>query len=110
MLVTRRKKTMVNESVTYGVVGTAVGAVGAGLSVNEIQAIVSICVTVFGFIISVLIPLGVKIFKWYKKSKKDGKITEDELDELGQIVSQGSKEIKDGVESIKEVSDKNQKE
>lgn len=47
----------------YGVVGTAVGAVGAGLSVTELQAIISICVTVLGFIISVAIPGIIKLVK-----------------------------------------------
>ena len=51
------------DKMMYGVVGTAVGAVGAGLSVNELQAIISICVTVLGFLISVAIPGIIKLVK-----------------------------------------------
>lgn len=95
-----------DDKMLFGVAGTAVGAVGAGLSVTELQAIISIIVTVAGFIISVFVPFIIKLVKWYKKAKEDGKIDKEEIDELGQIVDQGSKEIKDGVESIKEVSQK----
>ena len=52
---------MQEDKILVGILGTSVSAVGAGLSVNELQAIVSIIVTVAGFIISVLIPLCVKL-------------------------------------------------
>lgn len=97
---------MIDDKLLCGIVGTAVSATGAGMSVTELQAIISIIVTVSGFIISVLVPLIIKFIKWYKKAKEDGKIDKEEMEELEQIVSQGSKEIKDGVESIKEVSEK----
>lgn len=84
-----------NNNITYGVVGTTIGTVGASLSVTELQAIISICVTVFGFIISVLIPLIIKIIKWFKKAKKDGKIDEDELDELQQIINEAKEKKQD---------------
>lgn len=104
------RKMMMNDSkLLYGFLGTAVSATGASLSVTELQAIISIIITIAGFIISVLIPLVIKLVKWYKKAKKDGKIDEEELDELGQIVNQGAKDIKDGVESSKkEVSEKSE--
>ena len=41
-------------------------------------------------------------------AKEDGEISKEELDELGHIVDQGGKEIKDGIESIKEVSEKSE--
>ena len=53
-----------DDKLLFGVTGTAVGAVGTSLSVTELQAIISIIVTVLGFVISVLIPLGIKLFKW----------------------------------------------
>lgn len=95
-----------DDKIMYGIIGTAVSATGAGMSVTELQAIISIIVTVAGFIISVLVPLIIKFVKWYKKAKEDGKVDKEEMEELEQIVSQGSKDIKDGVESIKEASDK----
>ena len=77
----------------FGLIGTGVGAVGAGLSVNELQAIISIVVTILGFLISVAIPWIIKLVKWWKKAKKDGKVDENELEELEGIIKEGSDEI-----------------
>lgn len=91
---------------TYGICGTAVGAVGASMSANDLQAIISIIVTVAGFTISVLIPLIIKLIKKIKDAKKDGKIDKDEMKD---IISTG-KEIVDEtgslIKQIKEESDK----
>ena len=96
-----------DDKIMVGILGTSVSAVGAGLSVTELQAIISIIVTVAGFIISVLIPLFIKLYNKIKSAKEDGKIDKEEMKD---IVSTG-KEIIDETESlIKEVSDKNQKE
>lgn len=92
-----------DEKILLGLTGTAVGATGAGLSVTELQAIISIIFTILGFTISVLIPLIIKLVHKIKEAKKDGVITKEELED---IISTG-KEIKDETESlIKEVSDK----
>ena len=70
------------DQVTCGIVGTALSAVGAGMSVTDLQAIISIIVTITGFIISVLIPLIVKLVKKIKKAKEDGVITEEEMTDI----------------------------
>lgn len=58
--------------------GGVFGGISTILQANElfqlIQAILSILV--------LLATLGYTIWKWYKKAKKDGKITEEEYDEL----------------------------
>lgn len=71
-----------DDKLMYGVIGTAVGATGAGLSVTELQAIISIIITVLGFCISVLAPLVIKLVKKIKKAKEDGKIDKEELDDI----------------------------
>ena len=75
------------------------------MSVTDLQAIVSIVVTVLGFVISVLIPLVVKLIKKIKAAREDGKIDKDEIKD---IVSTG-KEIVDEtgslIEKIKEESE-----
>lgn len=71
-----------DDKLMYGVIGTAVGATGAGLSVTELQAIISIIVTVLGFCISVLAPLVIKLVKKIKKAREDGKIDKEELDDI----------------------------
>lgn len=88
-----RRKMKMTDKTLFGLIGTGVGAVGAGLSVNELQAIISIVVTILGFLISVAIPWIIKLVKWWKKSKKDGEIDEKELEELEGIIKEGSDEI-----------------
>ena len=83
-----------DDKIMVGLLGTSVSAVGAGLSVTELQAIISIIVTVAGFIISVLIPLLAKLYNKIMKAKEDGKITPDELQEITDT-------LKDGIEQIK---------
>ena len=86
-----------------GVVGTAVSAAGTGLAINEVQAIVSIVITIAGFIISVLIPLIMKLIHKIKEARKDGKLTKEEVDDIASTV----KEIVDeSSKVIGEVSDK----
>lgn len=97
---------MMDDKVLLGIIGTTVSATGAGLSVTEIQAIVSIVVTVLGFIISVLIPLGIKLYHKIKDAKKDGEITKEEAEDI----ASAAKEIVDeSSKVIEEVSDKIQK-
>ena len=83
-----------------GIVGTAVSAAGAGLSVNELQAIVSIIVTIAGFIISVLIPLIIKVVKKIKAAKEDGKITEEEVDDIASTVKEIADESSKVIEEV----------
>ena len=86
-----------------GVVGTAISAAGTGLAINEIQAVVSIVITIAGFIISVLIPLIMKLIHKIKAAREDGKLTKEEVDDIASTV----KEIVDeSSKVIGEVSDK----
>lgn len=94
------------DKIVYGVLGTAISATGAGLSITELQAIISMIITVLGFIISVVVPLIIKLVNKVKKAREDGKIDKDEMKD---IISTG-KEIIDEtgslIEKIKEESDK----
>ena len=96
-----------------GLVGTGVGAVGASLSVTELQAIISIVVTILGFLISVALPWVIKLIKWWRKAKEDGKIDDNELDELGNLANEGKEgltQLQKDLESSKkeEVSEKSE--
>jgi uncharacterized protein YebE (UPF0316 family) len=101
---------MFDDKMTLGVTGTVLGAVGAGLSVTELQAIISIIVTLAGFTISVLIPLGVKLVKKIRAAKKDGKITKEEVADIASTVKEIGKETGSLVKQIKEVSEKSEEE
>lgn len=58
---------------------------------NEIMQIISLCVTILSGVVS----LAFNIYKWVKKAKKDGKITEEEIDELASLVEDGLNPLKD---------------
>lgn len=99
----RRCNMMQEDKILVGLLGTSVSAVGAGLSVTELQAIISMIVTVAGFIISVLIPLCVKLYHKIKDAKKDGKIDKEELED---IMSTGKEIVDETKKVIDEVKDK----
>lgn len=95
-----------DDKMMLGIVGTAVSATGAGLSVTELQAIISIIVTIAGFVISVLIPLIIKIVKKVKDAKADGVITKEEAEDIAsaakEIVDESSKLIEEVSQKEKE--------
>ena len=94
---------MQEDKIMIGILGTSVSAVGAGLSVTELQAIISIIVTVLGFIISVLIPLIIKLFNKIKYAKADGKVDKEEMKD---IISTGKEILDETKKVIDEVKDK----
>ena len=88
-----------DDKLMMGIIGTAVSATGAGLSVTDLQAIISIIVTVAGFVISVLIPLIIKLVHKIKEAKADGEITKEEVDDIAstvkEIVDESSKVVEE---------------
>ena len=97
-------KMMQDDNLYIGLVGTAISATGASLSVTDLQAIISIIVTIAGFIISVLIPLGIKLVNKIKAAKADGKIDKEEMED---IISTGKEMLDETKKVIDEVKDKN---
>ena len=91
------------DKILVGLLGTSVSAVGAGLSVTELQAIISMIVTVAGFIISVLIPLCVKLYNKIKGAKEDGKIDKEEMKD---IMSTGKEIVDETKEFIDKIDEK----
>ena len=95
---------MTDDHLTIGILGTAVSAAGASMSVTDLQAIISMTVTIVGFIISVLIPLGCKLVNKIKAAKKDGKIDKDEMKD---IISTGKEIVEETKKVVDEIKDKN---
>ena len=95
---------MQEDKIMVGLLGTSVSALGAGLSVTELQAIISIIVTILGFIISVLIPLGTKLVNKIKAAKADKKIDKEEMKD---IISTGKEILDETKKVIDDVIDKN---
>lgn len=81
-----------------GVAGVILSGVGAGLSLEQLQQIISIICTCIGAIIVLITSVIIPLVKWYKKSKEDGKITKEELEEGKEIISNGVKTIKDSLD------------
>ena len=70
-------------------------------SMAQVEQALRIASFVLSILISVLIIIS-RVIDWWKKAKADGKITKDEIDELGHIVSDGIKDIKEQVDSAQE--------
>ena len=95
---------MQEDNLHIGIAGTAISTIGAGLSVTELQAIISMTVTIVGFIISVLIPLGCKLVNKIKAAKKDGKVDKEEMKD---ILSTGQEILEETKKVIDKIDDKN---
>ena len=95
---------MQDDNLYIGLVGTAISATGASLSVTDLQAIISIIVTIAGFVISVLIPLGIKLVNKIKAAKADGKVDKEEMKA---IISTGQEILEETKKVIDKIDDKN---
>ena len=95
---------MQEDNLTAGICGTIVSTVGAGLSVTDLQAIISIIITIAGFVISVLIPLLLKLAAKIKAAKEDGKIDKKEMKD---IISTGQEILEETKKVIDKIDDKN---
>ena len=95
---------MQDDNLYIGLVGTAISATGASLSVTDLQAIISIIVTIAGFVISVLIPLIIKLTNMIKAAKADGKVDKEEMKD---IISTGQEILEETKKVIDKIDDKN---
>lgn len=66
-----------NDKTVISWVGTGLTFAGSVIN-SEIRDIISWVVT----LVVALVTLGFTIWSWYKKAKSDGKITQDEVEEL----------------------------
>ena len=82
-----------------GMLGTAFTTLGATLSLDEIQKIVSIVVTIIGAIFTFII---MPLINWYRESKKDGKITKEEISEGINIAVDGGQKVINTIENSKD--------
>ena len=89
---------MKHELIT-GAVGTALGVVGTATQTNDILQTISLVVTIIGAVISMIV---VPLLGWYLRSKKDGKITADEIKEGCEILGDGIKKTQDEIDKKKD--------
>ena len=95
-----------SDKLLCGVVGTAISAAGTGLAMSDVQAIISIIITIAGFIISVLIPLIMKLIHKIKEAKKDGKLSKEELDDITSTVKEIVDESSKVIEEVSQTKEK----
>lgn len=76
--------------------GSALGTILTAIQTNEVFQYISLGLT----ILSTLVAIAFTIYKWWKKANEDGKITPEEIDELG-------KDIKDSMEKGENKDEKN---
>lgn len=70
----------------------SVAVIFTALQTDQILQIISIALT----ILSILFSLSFTIYKWYKESMKDGRISEEELKDLKDKIEDATKDIKKG--------------
>lgn len=91
---------MVNhESLVGGTVGTMISALAINVdNLRSIESIVAITCTSLGLLITIITSLIVPLVKWYARSKKDGKISADEVVDGVETLRDGLKDIQDKLE------------
>ena len=90
---------MINKEITgTGVIGTVISAIGAGISLEQVQQILSIIFTCIGGIIVVASGIIIPLIKWYKNAKADGKITKEEIAEAKEIINAGKENVKNVID------------
>ena len=83
-----------NGQVVGGIFGTILSGLGTAIQTNDLLQMISLCLTIIGTLLTIVMAL----VNWFRKAKKDGKIDEKELEE-------GVKIIKDGVDEVQEALD-----
>ena len=80
------------------ILGIGLQAIFTAIQTDEVLRWIS-----FGFtLVSVILTIASNIWRRWKKSKEDGKISMKEVDELGEIIKDGSDSL---TNTIKEVKD-----
>ena len=92
---------MVNhESLVGGAVGTMVSALQINIDdLHSIESVVAIICTVLGLLITIVTSIVVPLCRWYAESKKDGKISADEVVEGAQTLKDGLQDIQNKLEN-----------
>ena len=66
------------------------------LTATQTETVLRIVNLVLAILISLLVLVS-RVIDWWKKAKKDGKITSDEIQEGVKIIEDGAKEIKEHI-------------
>ena len=80
------------------ILGIGLQAIFTAIQTDEVLRWIS-----FGFtLVSVILTIAYNIWRWWKKSKEDGKISMKEVDELGKIIKDGSESLTNAIKEAKD--------
>ena len=80
------------------ILGIGLQAIFTAIQTDEVLRWIS-----FGFtLVSVILTIAYNIWRWYRKSKEDGKISMKEVDELGEIIKDGSDSLTSAIKEVKD--------
>lgn len=80
------------------ILGIGLQAIFTAIQTDEVLRRIS-----FGFtLVSVILTIAYNIWRWWKKSKEDGKISMKEVDELGEIIKDGSDSLTNTIKGVKD--------
>ena len=86
-------------------VGCGIATALTVVQTNEIFQTISLILT----IIATILTIAFNLYRWYKKAMKDGKIDEEEIDELINILKDDKEGIDDKIEELSKMKDKGAK-
>lgn len=90
------------QELIIGSIGTAIGAIGTALQTEQVLRIIALVLTIIGALMTYIV---MPLIAWFKKAKKDGKITIDEVEEAGKIITDGTNKVKDEVDKQSSINE-----
>ena len=87
------------------VFGNMLSILGVALTqeqLESVESITAIICMVIGLLITIISSIIIPLVKWWKKTKADGKITDEEIQEGVDIIHNGIKDLKDKTEDKEE--------
>ena len=100
---------IINKETIASATGTIVSAIGTSMQPDELLRYISLGLTILGAMVTLVTAvwnLAVKIKAWHKRAMEDGKIDDDEKEELKAIVKEGINEGKQALDTIKDATKK----
>lgn len=87
-------------------IASVVACITTAIQSNEIFSYVSLLLT----ILSIVVSLAFTIYRWYKVATTDGRIDNEEIDELMKNINEDVNEINDAVNNFDKKENKENKE
>ncbi len=87
-----------NKEFAGGLFGTVLSATGTAMQPSEVLQYISLGITIVGGIITLII---IPLWNCWQKAHKDGKITEDEVEEGLDTAAKGIEELKNTLDDKK---------